>query len=239
VRVLVVGWSSFGTKVLQQLDEFLPAGSSVHLQIDADLATPPVAAAIPMDHASLTVAPGSGGPEELLQLRDGEPFDQVIVLAYRDRLSIDDADARTLLTLLTLRLVWPVNDEIERHVRIVAELLDQRNLTIAAPVGVDDLIVSDALASLLMAQLAEHADLQAVFDDLFDADGAVVTLLPAATIVPADALPFEAVVAAASAQGASAFGYRLAASGEVTMNPPKSSTVTLGANDQVLVIAGR
>jgi hypothetical protein len=128
---------------------------------------------------------------------------------------------------------------VQQHVRIVAELLDQRNLTIAAPVGVDDLIVSDALASLLMAQLAEHADLQAVFDDLFDAEGAVVTLLPAATLVPAEPLAFESVVAAASAQGASAFGYRLAASGAVTMNPLKSASVTLTADDQVLVIAGR
>src|SRR3546814_1425183 len=68
-------------------------------------------------------------------------------------------------------MIWPA--EAADPVRIVAELLDQRNLVLAAPAGVDDLIVSNALSSLLMAQLSEHAELQAVFDDLFDADGAV------------------------------------------------------------------
>jgi Trk K+ transport system NAD-binding subunit len=237
LRVLVVGWSGFGTKVLEQLDEFLPAGSTVDVQLDRDLADPATVERVTLTNARLAIHPGAGGPEDLLALGDLEPFDQVVVLAYRDALEVDDADARTLLTLLTLRMVWPVGQEV--RVRIVAELLDQRNLAIAAPVGVDDLIVSDALASLMIAQLAERAELQAVFDDLFDAEGAVVELRPAGTIVPATPLPFAAVVASASAQRASAFGYRLGDTGEVVVNPRKSTTVTLGDDDQILVVGYR
>lgn len=237
VRVLVVGWSAFGAKVLQQLDEFLPSGSSIHIQVDADLATAPDTLLQEFEHATVTVGAGTGGPEDLMALGSADRFDQVIVLAYRDKLSVDDADARTLLSLLTLRLVWPI--DTEDHVRIVAELLDQQNLTIAAPVGVDDLIVSDALASLMMAQLAERGELQAVFDDLFDAEGAVVALRPARRLVPPGEITYAAVVAAASAQGESAFGYRTAATSHVVMNPPKSAVVDLHDADQVLVIAGR
>ena len=157
------------------------------------------------------------------------------MLGYRDALSVDDADARTLLTLLTLRMMWPAGDS--DHVRIVAELLDQQNLALADPVGVDDLIVSSALSSLLMAQLSEHADLGAVFDDLFDAEGAVLEMRPAPELVRNEPMPFAAVVAAGGAIGASVFGYRLGATGEVVVNPPKSDTVTLGPDDQVVMVS--
>ena len=118
-----------------------------------------------------------GGPEKLLALADGRPFDQVIVLGYRVGLTTGEADSRTLLTLLTLRKIWPA--DIEPRVRIIGQLLDQSHVELAAITGVDDFIVSDALASLMLAQLSERAELQAVFDDLFDPAGAVVELRPA------------------------------------------------------------
>src|SRR5206468_11458874 len=123
--------------------------------------------------------------------------------------------ARTLLTLLGLRTVWPTRGS--HDVRIVAELLDQRNLALAVPVGVDDLIVSNALSSLLMAQLSERAELLAVFDDLFDAEGAAIEMRAADALVGPEPVPFASVVAAAAAVGASAFGYRLDATGAVVV----------------------
>lgn len=237
VRVLVVGWSAFGAKVLRELDEFLPAGSRIEVRLDPDLADADAVRAIRMDHASLEVHLDASGPDALLQLGGAAPPDQVVVLGYRDSLSVDDADARTLLTLLALRATWPAI-EIQ-HVRIVAELLDQRNLVLADPVGADDLIVSDALTSLLMAQLSEHAELHAVFEELFDAEGASVELLPAPTLVGPEAVGFATIVAAAAAVGASAFGYRRAGTNEVVINPAKSASVALGADDQVIVIADR
>jgi voltage-gated potassium channel Kch len=234
---VIVGWSGFGAKVVQQLDEFLPSGSSVDVVIDRDLVEPDSVTRVALDHIELRVRVGTGGPEDLRSLSAGEHPEQVIVLGYRDALSVDDADARTLLTLLSLRSLWPAGGP--GHVRIVAELLDQTNLVLADPVGVDDLIVSNAVSSLLIAQLSEHADLQAVFDDLFDADGAVVEMRPASGLVPAVPLPFAAVVAAGGAVDASVFGYRIGATAEVVVNPAKSDVVTLGPDDQVVVIANR
>ena len=237
VRIVMVGWSGFGSKVLAQLDEFLPAGSHVDVVVDTDLVDPATLEGIEMANATLGVRGGDGGPDHLLGLAADPDPDQVIVLGYRDALGIDEADARTLLALLTLRQAWP--SEGPDHVRIVAELLDQRNLVLAAPVGVDDLIVSDALASLLMAQLSERADLQAVFDDLFDAEGAVVDLVRADTVVAGGPRRWADIVAAAAAGGMSAFGYRLGSGGTVVINPTKSSTVELAPGDEVVVVATR
>ncbi len=223
--------------MLEQLDEFLVPGSSILVQVDADLVDPATIEGTTLVNATVSARGGRGGPEDLLTLPDIGPFDQVIVLAYRDVLDANEADARTLLSLLALRMVWPKGGD--HGVRIIAELVDQRNLEIASPVGIDDLIVSDALTSLLMAQLSERGELLTVFEDLFDPEGAVVTLRDAASLVPAEELEFATVVAAASAQRASAFGYRLASNGQLYMNPEKARKVTLGAGDQVLVIETR
>ena len=237
IRVLVVGWSAFGPKVLEEIDEFLSPGSFVEVAVDADLVDVDAVEGIVLANAELHVHATVAGPEDLLRLHDSEPFDQVIVLGYRRGMTVAEADARTLLTLLTLRKVWPPDEP--HRARIVAELLDQSNVAIAATTGVDDFIVSDALTSLMIAQLSERAELLAVFDDLFDPEGAVVELRPAESLVPDDAVTFATVVAAAIAQDASAIGYRLAATGRVVMNPSKSELVELGPDDQVLVVGLR
>ncbi len=234
MHVVLIGWSAFGHKVLKELDEFLPSGSRVTVVLDGDLVAASELESITLANASYDVIVGDGGPDDFRALDDGKPK-RVIVLGYRDALSVDDADARTLVTLLALRTQWPANGQ--HGVRIVAELLDQQNLVLAVPVGVDDLIVSNALASLLIAQLSEHPALQTVFDDLFDAEGAIIEMRNATELVPHQPLAFGSVVAAGAQVGVSVFGYRIGDSGEVRLNPAKTEVVTLGPDDHVAVVA--
>ncbi len=234
--IVVVGWSAFGAKVLRELDEFLPEGSTVEVVFDADLVDATIVEHTEMRRGTLRVRRGDGGPDDLVPLSQGVIPDQIIVLGYRDVLSVDDADARTLLTLIRLRQTWPGGPG---QVRIVAELLDQRNIVLADPIGIDDLIVSDALSSLLIAQLSERAELQAVFDDLFDAEGAVIELQPAEAFVPPTRLTFAEVVAAGAERGTSVLGYRVGETAEVVVNPPKSARVVLTSEDHVIVVATR
>jgi hypothetical protein len=94
----------------------------------------------------------------------------------------------------------------------VAEVLDQRNVPIAQIAGVDDFIVSDQLASLMLAQLRE------VFNELFDADGASIVLRPAKRFCPNGSATFGEVVAG-NHFAESVLGYRTAADGQVVLNP--------------------
>jgi voltage-gated potassium channel Kch len=169
---------------VEELDEFLAPGSLIEVCVDAALTERAALEGVELVNAELRVSTTSGGPEQLLGFGEVEPFDQVIVLGYREGLTVDEADSQTLLSLLTLRKVWPSN--APRRVQMIAQLLDQTNVELAATTGVDDFIVSDALASLMLAQLSERAELQAVFDDLFDPDGAVLELRPAIVLGPDD-----------------------------------------------------
>ncbi len=237
IRVLIVGWSSFGPKVVEELHQFLPSGSRIEVSVDAALVDEATTADIQRLIPGLTVSFLDGGPEQLLHLGDSGPPEQVVILGYRDQLSPGDADARTLLTLLTLRNMWPAGARPE--VRIIAQLLDQRHVELATATGVDDFIVSDALASLMLAQLSERPELRAVFDDLFDPDGSVLELRPATTLVDEGDAIYAELVAAGIGKDLSVLGWRMGATGEVVINPPKDRTVRLGPADHVLVIGAR
>ena len=71
LRIAMIGWSGFGALVLNELDEFLPAGSSVEIVVDRDLADPDAMTELTMTHATVDVRVGDGGPDHLRSLGEG------------------------------------------------------------------------------------------------------------------------------------------------------------------------
>jgi hypothetical protein len=124
-------------------------------------------------------------------------------------------------------------------------MLDIHNRNLADVIRADDFIVSDALVSLLMAQVSENKWLNAVFKDLFDPEGSEIYLKPASQYVKTGApVNFYTVVEAARQRGEVAIGYRLQAlAGDssqaygVVVNPDKSKMVTFSDHDRIVVLA--
>jgi len=110
---------------------------------------------------------------------------------------------------------------------------------------VDDVIVSEKLVALMIAQISENRDLAPVFEDLLGAEGSEIYLKPAAEYVKAGlATDFATVVEASRRRNEVAIGYRHAAdAGDVAkgfgvvINPPKSAEVALVEADRVIVLA--
>lgn len=235
-RIVIAGWSELGPRVIAELDEFLDDRTTIELVLDpAHVDVEAVRNEVTARNVRLEVGQLTGGPEVVAAHAARVSFHEVIVLGYRGALDDDEADARTLLTLLAFRQVRQ-HEEVG-PVRMVAELLDQRNAPLAEATGVDDFIVSDELTSLMLAQLSERQELQQVFADLFDSAGCSIELRAAPVYGADQARRFADVVATASSLGDSAIGYRRAASGVVTVNPPKSAPLQLGREDEVLVVA--
>ncbi|MBN1091324.1 hypothetical protein JKP75_01155 [Blastococcus sp. TML/M2B] len=236
-RLLIVGWSQLGAKVVREFDQFAVPGTVVDVVVDPALVDPGDVLVQDLQHTEVRVHPTSAGPEELAALVQDGDYDQGIVLSYRDAVAAADGDARTLLTLLALRRAWPAGGE--RAVRIVAEVLERDDVELVRAGGVDDWIVSDEVTSLVLAQLSERTELAQVFVELFDPEGARLGFHPARRYVGREPVPFGAVVAAGASRGQSVLGYRVGATGEVRLNPAKSEVVDLGAADSVLVVESR
>jgi voltage-gated potassium channel Kch len=239
--LLIVGWNPVGPMILSELDRFVAPDSTVDVLADGDLVDVEALADLQLVNLAAKFQPTYGDLDQLTTFVAAHAYDKVIILGYRDRLSTEEADARSLLTLLLLQRALPAQSA--GRTRVVTELLDARDVELAQATGADDFVVSDELSSLMLAQLAERAELEAVLTDLFDVEGSALALEPASWFVRPEPFgqPFARIVAAARARGEVAIGYRLA-DGEdgkpkIVLNPAKSEAVALGGGDQVIVIA--
>jgi len=247
-KCLLLGWNRCATTIIRELDNYVPDGSEVLVVAD-----PSVSAEVAqaeeilrqecgqLCRQKITFRAGDTTERSLLESIHAADYDHVIVLSYAG-LEVQEADAKTLVTLLHLRKIAEQDDT---PFSIVSEMLDLRNRQLAEVTRVDDFIVSDHLISLMMAQLAENSDLYAVFADLFDPEGSEIYLKPASDLVQTGKpVNFYTVVEAARRRGQTAIGYRLAAeAGEaaksygVHTNPKKSEQVTFTEADRIIVIA--
>jgi voltage-gated potassium channel Kch len=233
IRMLVVGWSSLGPRILQELDPFVEAGSTVDVLVDGSIAPASTLADPCCPRLVVNFHSTDDETEALAALLESTTYGLIVVLGYRDTMTASQADARSLLALLTIRRVLGVK---RSGTRVVCEVLDSRDVTLAQATGVDDFVVSDELSSLMIAQLAERPELLAVFDELFDKEGASISVRPASAYLDGDPGTFAGVIAAARARSHVAIGYRLR-SGEVVINPPKASPLALSGDDAVIVLA--
>ena len=128
--------------------------------------------------------------------------------------------------------------------RLVAEILDGSKTELARVAAVDDLVVSDNLAALLIAQVSENPALAAVFDDLFDAEGAALNVKPVDHYVTlGKEVEYAELVAIGRSHGESVIGYRVAADAKtdaatgVKLNPVKTTKFKPADGDALVVIS--
>lgn len=235
-KALLLGWNERAYTVVKELDAYAEPGSV--LTIVTELGDPQLPA---LENLTPTVVRGRTTSRAVLDQYVTADLDQIVVLCYSDELDIQQADARTLVTLLHVRDI--VGDNASPAV--VSELLDDRNRALAEVAHVDDVIVSDKILSLMLSQLSEDRRLEPVFIDLLDADGAEIYLRPAEWYVqPGSTVTFATLVESARRRNETAFGFRSVAligsesnPAGVVVNPAKSQTFTVTAADRVVVLA--
>jgi voltage-gated potassium channel Kch len=240
-KCLILGWNRCAATIVRELDNYVAKGSQVLIIADADIDDEVDECTSGLNNQKVTYRHGDTTDRALLESVKAAEYDHVIVLSYA-HLDVQEADARTLVTLLHLR------DIAERDATpfsIVSEMLDLRNRELAEVARVDDFIVSEHLVSLMMTQLSENADLFPVFTDMFDPEGAEIYLKPIGDYVAlGQPVNFYTVTESARRRGQTPIGYRLASeagdaskSYGVHTNPKKSEKVTFGEKDKLIVIA--
>jgi voltage-gated potassium channel Kch len=240
-RVLLLGWNQRATRVVEQLDQYVAAGSHLHIAADGtaeDMGLYDLQAR--MGRLRITFKEADITDRVALEALDVGTFNHVIVLAD-ETVDSELADSRTLITLLHLR---DMEATLGERYSIVSEMKDERNRRLAQMTKADDFVVGDQLISLLLTQLAENHHLAAVFGHLFDSEGSEIYLKPAESYVRlGEWVNFATVVEAAARRGQTAIGYRSVARSHeapsygVALNPPKHDHLTFQPGDRVIVLA--
>ncbi len=247
-KALILGWNRSGATILRELDAYVARGSRLAVVADVTASRESAAAseavmecARALANQKVTFEKGDTTDRRLLEDLKVREYDHVIVLNYAG-LEPQEADARTLVTLLHLR---DIAERDRTPFSIVSEMLDLRNRELAEVTHVDDFIVSDHLVSLMMSQLSEDGALYDVFADIFDPEGSEIYLKPMGDYIETGApVNFYTVVEAASRRGEIAIGYRLLReSGDknksygIHTNPKKSEMVSFEGEDKIIVVA--
>jgi voltage-gated potassium channel Kch len=236
-RTLVLGANSDLGTILRELEEYVAEGSQATIVAEAQPPKLPELGSLQVDYLQ-----GDTTSRAMLESLDVPSFDHIIVLAYKETLDAQRADAKTLVTLLHLR---EIGENAGTELNIVSEMLDDRNREIAEVTKADDFIVSDKLISLTLSQLSENRLLAKVFDSLFSSEGSEIYLKPVERYVrPGESVDFYTLLEAARRRGETAIGYRIIAHAHdasqgygVRLNPPKGERVSFSASDRIVVLA--
>ena len=244
-QVLILGWNQRAVAIIRELDKYAAPGSKVAVLADCEDGEAAVARCRPdLINQVVTFTKGDTTYRSTLDALDLPCCAHVIVLPYSDTLGTQEADARTLITLLHLR---DICERADCSFSIVSEMLDMRNRDLAEVSRADDFIVSDRLISLVLSQISENRALGAVFADLFGAEGSEIYVKPAESYIELGRpVSFHTVVEAARQRAEVALGYRQRAHADdaakgygVALNPKKSDLITFEPGDQIIVLAER
>ena len=241
--ILILGWNENAQRIIEELDHYVADGSRITVVCEMNEASVALRRTERvLEHASVHLVAEDITKRATLDSLLRQDYPHIILLSDRAQEDIQKADANTLITLLHLR---NIAETTEKRFSIVSEMLDIRNRRLAQVAKVNDFIVSDTIISLLIAQVSENNILNAVFEDIFDADGSEIYLKPAESYVRlGEDVSFYTVVEAARRHGETAFGYKIAAESEsetvpggIHVNPPKSAAIRFVQGDCIIVAA--
>jgi hypothetical protein len=243
-RTLILGWNAHGPLVIHRLEGYVAPGSHVDVVAsEASAASDIGRYCALLKNQTVGFRQDDTADRDVLDAIDLRSYDHVVVLSYSDSLDTQAADSHTLITLLHLR---DIADRLGHPFSIVSEMLDIHNRDLARITRVDDFIVSDRLASLMLVQIAQNPHLAEIFGEIFDPSGSEIQMRPARDYVRTGApITFYSVTAAARGRGEVAIGYWVRADAlrddtnhGVYLNPPKSRPIVLSDDDQLIVLTG-
>jgi hypothetical protein len=146
-----------------------------------------------------------------------------------------EADARTVISVLLLRDLFHAFKD--KRPRIISEILDTRTKDLLEQDYGADFVVSAEMTSMLLAQVSERRELNAVFADLFDSDGNEVYLKRAACYALLGyTTQWLTVQKVARQRGEVAIGY-MKLGGTPLINPKQDEAIVFAEEDRVIVIA--
>lgn len=252
-RELMIGWSFKSPAIIREFADYIIEGSRIDvlLKDPNELQTAAIQALDnELEGVSVNlVRKDCLNIDDLMAIRPFE-YDNIIILAGNgsDGAHVDAArvDSENIVALLLLRRIFSQFPTESGNTKLITEVLDSQNDPLVAKAGVQDVIISNRLVSMIMAQIAESRDIEKVYDDIFQEDGSEIYLKPASLYFSAfpSELTFADLMFAARKRGEICIGVKVKsleqdkdANNGVTLIPEKNTVFDLQADDCLVVLA--
>ncbi len=225
-HVLVVGWSGLGRPLLSGWAMSAGSGSTVEVVFDPRLIDEGDIDVPDLGEIPVVLTPFAGDIVTM-DRRVAPQITVIVLLAYRDHLPPQEVDSRTLLELMTLRR--DLENRRQTMPRLVIELTDPANAPLADVRGSDEVFVTPAMASRILAGLVDDPSRRAVYLALYATDGPSIHLVAAEDLDLRGVVSMREVVVAAHGRDMLAIGWRRPddLGGELVLNPPADRRLDL------------
>jgi hypothetical protein len=237
-RVLVLGWSRKVPALLRELGRFGDGAFEVDMvsstpveEREQDLAQYVSSKMLPKvrHHEMGFFSPG------VIEGLKPERYQNIIVLASERLEEKEQADGLTVATVLRLRGL--LSDQDQRP-EVMVELLDQENSNLFHG-GDENVVVSPAVVSYIVSQVALRRELAWIFWELTRPWGGQVLVRDAETYLRASSpVRFGQMQQVAAAYGEIALGFRRPSQGDhgLALNPDRNSEWSIEPGDEVIVL---
>ena len=241
-KTLILGWNDNAHLIIRETDNYVPQSSILTVVSDCVEDEDFQAALSQVVNQKIELLKGDPKDRSILDELMVKNYDHVIILSNNSELDVQESDANTLVVLLQLR---DISEKLNCRFSVVSEMMDFRNKKLAEVTKVNDFIVSEKLISLMLTQVSENKMINTVFEDLFDADGSELYIKKASKYVkPGLEVNYYTLVEAAKRKNEIVIGYVIAAEQKdaqkdygIYINPAKSTVVSLGEKDGLIVIS--
>jgi hypothetical protein len=211
-HLLVLGWNSKVFPIVEEFDNYVGPGSSITfvngLSIE-DREKELGEKCPPLKNTTVRHTVGEFTSRKLMEQVCPERYPTVMVLADAiGGASVEESDTRAIIALLLLR-------DFRQRAGIVAqevcsEILDPKNRELAATTEARDVVISNQMVSMVLAQITYEPRIRPVLEDLFQSEGSEIYLKDMSLYVPlGQPTTFEYLVLAAKARGEVALGMQI------------------------------
>ena len=212
-HMLILGWNPKIYPIIKEYDDYVDTGSTLTLvnslpstQREAEIAEH----CGELGTVQLRHLEGQFTSRALMTELQPQNYPTVMVLGDAvDGEDAEDADTRAIIALLLLR------DARERSgvgaaQRVCSEILDPKNRELAATTEINDIVISNEMISMVLAQITYEPRVHAVLEDLFQSEGSEIYLKPLSFYAPpGQAVTFEYLTLAAKARSEVALGVQV------------------------------
>ncbi len=233
--ILILGTNTKLKKILCELDSYFDKGSKV---VIADLEEPQEGENLADGLSNMQMSFKECDTTDRVVLDELliDNFNHVLLLSD-DNLDTETADAVILLKLIHLR---DISHKTGRLFNITSEMKNTTNQKLAKVAEVNDLIIGSNIVNLILTQISENRDLSTVFKELLHPYGSEIYMRRAANYLALDTeVDFFTISEIAMRHNEIAIGYKKQSGDnfEIINCPRKSSKVTFGEEDYIIVLA--
>jgi len=212
-HLLILGWNPKIFPILKEFDDYVAAGSTVTLVNsvpEADRLSQIEDACGGLNTIGLRHMVGQFTSRALMDELNPQNYPNVMVLGDTVESSdAESADTRAIIALLLLRDARR-RSSLAPNQRVCSEILEPKNRELAATTQINDIIISNEMVSMVLAQITYEPRVQAVLEDLLRSEGSEVYLKPLEFYCPPNqAVTWEYLLLAAKARSEVALGIQL------------------------------